>query len=73
MAEVPPYATPWYDGWRLITTVRSGWPATKWANRASLIAVSTDSDPPVVRNTRASGMGAKSASRAVSRSAGSLV
>ena len=65
--------TPWYDGVRLTTTVRSGCPACPWAMRASLNAVSTASEPPEVRKTRASGIGASPTNRVANSSARGLV
>ena len=71
--DVPNPLVPWYAAERVIMCTLPGWPSTDQYWRTSLAAVSIDSPPPVVKKTRASGIGACSESRAASSAAGSLL
>src|SRR5882672_8802217 len=50
--------------------VRSGWPTSCQNRRAILVAVSMESEPPLVRNTRLSVTGARDDTRSASSDAG---
>ncbi len=65
-SEVPAACMPWYARSRWISTARSGRPMRLQYRRAIFVAVSMESDPPLVRNTLAPGMGAMSATRSTS-------
>src|SRR5262245_39988019 len=72
-SEVPAACIPWYACWRRINTVRSGSPTSDQYRRTILVALSIESEPPLVRNTFASGIGASCATRSASASVGALV
>ena len=61
---------PWYARSRRIRIVRSGWPTSCQNRRAIFVAVSIESEPPLVRNTRLSVTGASDATRSASSDAG---
>ncbi len=55
---------------RAIAFVRCGWPEAMWYSRHSFHAASTDSEPPLVNNTRLRSPGASEASFSASSIAG---
>ena len=67
---VPATCMPWYALSRVMNMVRSVWPRSCQYRRAILAAVSMESEPPLVKNTRESGSGEKSATRSASSMAG---
>ena len=71
-SDVPYAFVPWYAKLRDTTTVRSGRPTRTQYRRAIFAAVSTASPPLDPKNTAASSMGARSATRRASSSAGSF-
>ena len=67
---VPAVCIPWYARSRRIRIVRSGCPTSCQNRRAIFVAVSIESEPPLVRNTRLSETGASELTRSASSDAG---
>ena len=72
-SDVPAVCIPWYAFSRRISTVRSGCPVIVQNRRTIFVAVSIESEPPLVRKTFASAIGASDATRSVSAAVGSFV
>ena len=70
VAAIAPSVVPWYAVSRLMIFVLFGLPVSLWYWRTSLIALSTDSEPPLVKNTRLRSPGASEAIFAASSIAG---
>ena len=66
VAESAPSVVPWYAVSRAMIFVLSGLPLSLWNWRDNLMADSTASLPPLVKNTRLRSPGARSAIRAAS-------
>ena len=71
--ELPPaltaaYERPWKAPWKVITSIRSGWPLAAWNLRAILIEASIASAPELAKNTTSAKVA--SHSRAASRGPG---
>src|SRR5205085_10380449 len=63
----------WYARCLLIRTERSGSPASDQYRRAILVAVSIESEPPLVKNTTEPSTGEMEATRSASARAGEFV